>query len=168
MANDFELCRRLNYDIVRVTYAILTVETPLSEEWLLKRIVHLFDGKEKVTSAVHDRFDGLMWTCERMGIIRHNGFLYLENREIPMLRIPSSGMTPREIKYIAVEELAKGMKEILRQNVTAEKTGLFKLLANQLGFSHMGDSIASRLERALKMLSKEIRINGETISLIKT
>lgn len=32
----------------------------------------------------------------------------------------------------------------------------------------MGDSITSRLERALKMLSKEIRINGETISLIKT
>ena len=165
MAEELSLIRRLDYDIVRVTRAMLEVEAPLSEEWLLKRIVFLFDGREKVTNVVRNEFDKLMWNSQRQGIIRRNGFLYLQGKEIPMLRVPMDEKTPREIKYIALEELANGLKELLKQNVTAEKTGLFKLLVEQLGFSRMGDSISVRLESALKLLSKEIETNGEMVSL---
>ena len=165
MANEVSLSRRMNYDIVRITRAMLEIESPLSEEWLLKRIVWLFDGREKVTNVVRDEFDRLMWNCRREGIIRRNGFLYLQGKEIPMLRVPVEGKTPREIKYIALEELANGLKELLKQNVTAEKTGLFKLLVEQLGFARMGDSILARLESALKLIAKDIDINGEMLSL---
>ena len=82
-----------------------------------------------------------------------------------MLRVPANGVTPREIKYIDVQELALGLKEILRQNITAEKMGLFKLMVQQLGFSRMGDAILARMERALKLISKDIETNGEIISL---
>ena len=165
MADELSLSRRMNYDIVRVTRAMLEIESPLSEEWLLKRIVFLFDGREKVTNVVRDEFDRLMWNCQRQGIIRRNGFLYLQGKEIPMLRVPMDGKTPRDIKHIAIEELANGLKELLKQNVTAEKAGLFKLLVEQLGFARMGDAILARLESALKLISKDIETNGEMLSL---
>lgn len=165
MADEIALSRKFGGDVLSVTHALLEVESPLSEEWLLKRIVFLFDGREKVTNVVRDCFNRLMWNCGNQGIIRRNGFLYLKDKEIPMLRVPANGATPREIKYIDVQELALGLKEILRQNVTAEKMGLFKLIVQQLGFSRMGDTILAQMEKALKLISKDIETNGEMISL---
>lgn len=165
MANERAICRKFRNNILNVTRAILEVEAPLSEEWLLKRIVFLFDGREKVTNVVRSSFDRLMWNCGSQGIIRRNGFLYLRGKEIPMLRVPAAGATPREIKHIDVQELALGLKEILRQNVTAEKTGLFKLLAQQLGFSRMGDAIFAQMESALRLISMDVETNGEMLSL---
>lgn len=165
MADEIALSRKFRGDILRVTRAVLEVESPLSEEWLLKRIVFLFNGRKKVTNVVCDDFNRLMWNCDKQGIIRRNGFLYLQNKEIPMLRVPADGISLREIKYIDAQELALGLKEILRQNVTAEKKGLFKLIAQQLGFSRMGDAIFAQMESALKLISKDIETNGEMISL---
>lgn len=165
MADELSLSRKMNHNIARVTRAMLELETPLSEEWLLKRIVFLFDGREKVTNVVRNQFEKLMWNSQRQDIVRRNGFLYLQGREIPMLRVPRDSKNLREIKYIALEELANGLKELLKQNVTAEKAGLFKLLAEQLGFARMGDSILVRLESALKLISNDIETNGEVLSL---
>lgn len=165
MADEIALSRKFRGDILSVTRALLEVESPLSEEWLLKRIVFLFDKREKVTNVVRDCFNRLMRNCGNQGIIRRNGFLYLQGQEIPMLRVPAAGVPPREIKYIDVQELALGLKEILRQNVTAEKAGLFKLIVKQLGFSRMGDAILAQMENALKLISKDIETNGEKISL---
>lgn len=165
MADEISISRKFSGNILNVTRALLEVEAPLSEEWLLKRIVFLFDGREKVTNVVRDYFNRLMWNCGNQGIVRRNGFLYLQGKEIPMLRVPANGTTPREIKYIEVQELALGLKEILKQNVTAEKMGLFRLLAQQLGFSRMGDAILAQMESALKLISKDIETNGEMLSL---
>lgn len=158
------LSRQFNFSIRRVVGAVLEAEAPISEEWLLKRIVFLFD-RTKVTNVVREEFDRLMWDCSKYGIIRRKGFMYLKDRPIPMLRVPADNMPPRDIKYIPVEELANGLKELLKLNVTAEKSGLFKLLAAQLGFSRMGDSILCEMEKALKLLSGQIESNGEMLSL---
>lgn len=154
---------KYSYNVPKIVRAILEVEAPVSEEWMLKRLVYLYD-REKVTSVVVSGFEQDMRSCRNLGIIRKNGFLYLQGKDIPMLRVPSGGSS-RDIKYIAVEELALGLKELLKQNVSAEKTGLFKLLVQHLGFSRMGDAILARLEEALKLLKDEIEINGEIISL---
>ncbi len=82
-----------------------------------------------------------------------------------MLRVSGSNDTPREIKYISDEELAQGLRELLKQNISAEKMGLFRLLTQQLGFSRMGDAILTKLESALKLLKNEIRVDGDTIYL---
>ncbi|MDE6284758.1 MAG: DUF4011 domain-containing protein, partial [Bacilli bacterium] len=146
MVNARAIVQQCKYNVLAITRAIVEVESPVSEEWLLKRIVFLFDGREKVTNVVREEFERRMWNCEKFGIIRKSGFLYLKGSEIPMLRIPSDGMEPRGIKYIELRELALGMKEILRQNVSAEKQGLFKLLAQHLGFGRIGDAISERME----------------------
>ena len=82
-----------------------------------------------------------------------------------MLRVPAENAEPREIKYIDITELALGLKEILKRNISAEKQGLFRLITQLLGFNRVGDAITERLESALKLLSKEIETNGEMISL---
>ena len=171
---DFPIYKTVNVDSIGAKFRsnflglvkyILETEAPLSEEWLLKRIVHLFD-REKVTNVVRSEFNEMMYDCRRYGIIRKNGFLYLQGMEIPMLRIPSeNSRLIREVKYISIEELANGMKEILRRNISVEKKGLFQLIVQKLGFSRMGDTILERLEAVLNYISPYIIIEGDIISL---
>ena len=92
-----------------------------------------------------------MLTCDLYGITRRNGFLYMTNAYLYPLRVPG---VKREIKYIAIEELAGGMIVIMNQNLTADKEGLFRSVASLLGFSRIGDAIYERLEQALNHLIK--------------
>ncbi len=152
------------FNLKKTVLEILRYENPLSEEWLLKRIVHFFDH-EKVTVAVKEAYEKHMWGCEKLGIIRRNGFLYLQGVAIPMLRVPADGAVPREITYIEPRELANGLKALLVQNVSAEQEGLFRLLATRLGFARMGDTIAKRMKFALALLDSELERNGDMLSL---
>ena len=110
-------------------HKILEVEAPLSEEWLLKRVAWMF-GREKVTSVVQREYETRMYGCDRNGIIRRNGFLYLKDQNGFMLRVPGEYAEKREIKYISLEELAAGMLVIIEHNVTvreaAKKFGISK------------------------------------------
>ena len=147
--------------------SIVEKESPVSEEWLLKRIVPIF-GREKVTSVVRDEYERLMWGCESKGIAIKDGFLYRIGAPIPMLRIPGKNeFSPREIKYIALEELANGLEEIVRQNVTVNKNNLFQFIVQKLGFSRTGDAIYGRLDAALKLCKNVLETNG-VLSYIKT
>ena len=132
----------------------------MSEEYLLKRICYIY-GREKVTSVVRQQFTYDMRGCDRNGIIRRNGFLYLSDQNKFMLRVPG---VKRDIKYIAPEELAAGLHVLLKQNYTAEKDGLYKALVSQLGFSRMGDAIYAKLDEALLLL-RDVTIDGDVISL---
>lgn len=140
--------------------SILEVEAPVSEEYLLKRICFIY-GREKITSVVRQQFTYDMRGCDRNGIIRRNGFLYLSDQNKFMLRVPG---IKRDIKYIAPEELAAGLHVLLKQNYTAEKDGLYKALVNQLGFTRMGDAIYAKLDEALRLL-RDVTIEGDIISL---
>lgn len=165
MADDKNTARKCNYNRINIIRAIVKLESPISEEWLLKRIVFLYD-RDKVTSVVREEFNYDMRNCLSYGIVRKKGFLYAQDKPIPMLRVPSeNAYNIRDIKYVSIEELALGLKEILKQNVTAEKMGLFRLLAKQLGFSRLGDSILVNMEKALELISEEIIVNGEMLSL---
>lgn len=128
------------HDFKGMIKAILEIETPLSEDLLLKRIVWCF-GREKVTSVVQRAYGQQMYGCQHYGIIRRNGFLYLNNGKEIQFRGP--GDIERDIKQIAPEELAAGMFEILKQNVTADKNGLYHSLAAQCGVARVGKTIQS-------------------------
>ncbi|MBR5047946.1 MAG: hypothetical protein IKX76_06880, partial [Eubacterium sp.] len=137
-----------NFDYPRAVREILETEAPLSEEYLLKRIVKLF-GREKVTKTVLQYFNSRMTDARSEGIIRRNGFLYLQGVHEYRLRIPGD---KREIKYISIEELAVGLYILIKHNVTASREGLYKTLINLLGFSRSGDAIVFRLDEALAKL----------------
>ena len=151
---------RSNYSTQALVRAIMEIEAPISEEYLLKRICFKY-GREKVTSVVKQKFASEMYACEMNGIIRRNGFLYLADKKSYVLRVPGD---KRDIKYIAPEELAAGLYIILKQNYTAEKDGLYKTIVNQLGFSRMGDAIYAKLDEALKMVPG-VSIEGDIVTL---
>ena len=164
-ADELSLAKTQHYDIVKVVQAMVKAESPLNEEWMLKRIVFLFGQREKVTSVVRKEYEALMWDCQKKGIVRKDGFLYWVGKEIPMLRVPKDGDEPREIKYVEDQELANGLRVLLEQNVMVEKDGLFRLLAAQLGFARAGDAIYAKFESALSTISNELEVNGETLAL---
>ena len=149
---------------MKVIRAMVQAEAPLNEEWMLHRLAPMF-GREKITPTMRETYNKLMWNCARYGIIRANGYLYEEGKDVDMLRVPKDGDTPREVKYISPRELALGLKELLKHNVTADKMGLFRLLAQQLGFARVGDSILTCMETALFLIKDEIEVDGETLSL---
>jgi len=159
----YEICRHhRGGDFREIVKDILNVEAPLSEDLLLKRIVRYF-AREKVTSAVQKSYEEKMLGCQRFGIIRRNGFLYLgDNKEI-LFRGP--GDIDRDIRQIAPEELAAGMFEILKQNVTADKSGLYHSLAAQCGVSRVGKAVNEAMDAALNVLNDRIVIEGDQISI---
>ena len=144
--------------------AILEIEAPLSEDLLLKRLVWLF-GREKVTSVVLEAYEQQMSGYQSYGITRRNGFLYLNNGKKIQFRGP--GDIEREIKQIAPEELAAGLFEILKQNVTADKSGLYHSLAAQCGVTRVGKAINEAMDAALNVLvqNNSVMMDGEQISL---
>lgn len=164
MANIRSICAR-NYNFINIVKEILEVEAPLSEEWLLKRICFYFN-RSKVTSVVQDEYNRKMYGCSRYGIIRQNGFLYLQGKNEYMLRVPA-GDEKRDVKYIAKEEIAAGIYEVLKQNITADKDGLFRSITKQLGFQRMGDSIYAQMEEALESLRNLVDVDGDMLSLRK-
>jgi len=162
-ADFFDICKKHRHsDFKAIVKEILDTEAPLSEELFLKRIVWYFD-REKVTSVVQRDYEQKMYGCQRYGIVRRNGFLHLANNENVRFRAP--GDITREIKHIAPEELAAGMLEILKQNVTADKNGLYRSLAAQCGVSRVSKSIIETLDSALHLLENSITIDGEQIAI---
>ncbi len=142
--------------------AILEIEAPLSEDLLLKRIAWCF-RREKVTSVVQKKYEQQMYGYQRYGIIRRNGFLYLNTEKEIQFRGP--GDIERDIKQIAPEELAAGMFEILKQNVTADKNSLYRSLAAQYRVARVGKAINEAMDTALDVLKDRIIFDGEQISL---
>ena len=162
-ADFFEVCRHHDYsDFKAIVKEILEVEAPLSEDLFLKRIVWYFE-REKVTNVVQRSYEQQMYGYQRYGIIRRNGFLYLNNGKEIQFRGP--GDIERDIKQIAPEELAAGMFEILKQNVTADKSGLYRSLAAQCGVTRVGKAINEAMDAALNVLSDRIIVDGEQISI---
>lgn len=67
----------------------------------------------------------------------------------------------------APEELAAGMFEILKENVTADRNGLYRSLATQCGVARVGKAINEAMDAALNVLvrDKSVVIDGDRISL---
>ena len=144
--------------------SVLEKEAPLSEEFFLKRTAWLFI-REKVTSVVRRNFDLLMQDCGKCGITRKNGFLYLTDAEV-IFR--AQGNIERDIKYIAPEEIAAGLLQIIRQNGSVTKDALYRTLADFCGTKRNGSNVREHFDAALDLLHEEVNILGDVISLKST
>lgn len=160
--NAMQIVKKHRSNLQEAIREILETEAPLSEEYLIKRILKFF-GRKKVTPVVINEYEREMHLCQTMGIIRWNGFLYIQGNEIKF-RVPGDR---RDIKYIAVEELADGFHTLIKQNVTASKDGLYKTMTNLLGFTRTGDAIVSRYDEALQFLIDrgKVIMNDDMLSI---
>ncbi len=160
-ADIYSIWRNAYRSRVRLIKEIVDVEAPVSEEYLLKRICFAYNRK-MVSSVVRDEYEYDMRSCRGLGMIRKRGFIYKADQDSYTLRVPGD---KREIKYIAPEELAAGLMILLKQNVRAEKEGLYRALVNQLGFNRLGDASYERLDEALRFLSDKVIVEGNIISI---
>ncbi len=100
--------------------------------------------------------------CGADGIVRRDGFLYLDGMPDLGMRVPGA---MRELKNIALEELASGMLTILKHNLSSDKDSLYHTLVNALGFSRSGEAMTARLDAALALLGDLVSVDGNTVSL---
>ena len=142
--------------------AILEVEAPLSEEFLLSRIVQYFDRK-RVTSSVWNDYELKMRGCEQYGITRRNGFLYLDSCQKIQFRVP--GDLSRSMEQISPEELAAGILAILRQEGVTDKKDLYRTLALQCGVHRLGKEISRILDNSLCLIEDSVVISGDELAL---
>ena len=159
-----ELIWSVRGDYLLMVDEILEIEAPLSEELLMKRTCKFFN-RDKVTEYVKGGFEHFMQHCAIYGIDRRNGFLYKRNKHEIKFRGP--GDLTREIKYICPEELAAGLLTILSQNVTADKEGLYKTMAEQCGFKRTGKNIVDAFDGAVNYLKDHgfVEVHGNQISI---
>ena len=145
--------------------AILEVEAPLSEEWLLKRISELCFRRSVVNHVVTGEYTYRMENCDRNGIVRRNGFLYLKDNYGFVLRKCINKNSRRDFKYVSCEELAAGIYRIVEDNVTVEKQGLYSAVAKVLGYSSVSAAMRERLDEAMRLIQNKLLISGDMISL---
>ena len=158
-----KLKKKFKANFLSIVKGILAVEAPLSEELLIKRMLYFFD-KDKVTPQVTKSYALLMKNCETVGIIRQNDFLYLSGQTEFPLRVMPDG-SQREVKFIALEELASGLMEIIKRNGSAEKMSVYKTLCSALGYQRIGEAIVRRLEIALTLNSDLLEIDDVNVKL---
>jgi hypothetical protein len=161
-ANDGALFAAKKKSLSVLMEEIVNVESPVSEDWVLKRLGTLYKNEDgtSVRTKFNKEVNNYTWK-----VTRKNGFLYKKGGRSCMLRLPADGDTPREIKYIEPQELANGLKVLLSQNLAVEKQGLFKCLAKQLGFSRISDAAQQRMEEALALLGDDVQMENGLLSL---
>lgn len=156
-------------------YKFLNSEAPLCEEYLLKRIVSIFkkktaDGKAvsraTVTNTVREEYKKEISKIES-GIIFRNGFIYLDEQKLYKLRLYEDKAKTRDIKYIAKEELAGGMIEIIKANKSVDREGLYQLICELLGGARLIESNRIKLDEAVNYLVElgYVSVDGNTIKV---
>ncbi len=157
---------RINtYDYVGFVKGVLKIEAPLSEEFFLKRNLKYFNAT-KLTERVYNEHNTLMYGAREKGIIRRNGFMYLDSQKEYVMRVPSE-TTKRDIKDISYEELASGIVKLVEICMITDKDGLYKMLAKALGYSRVTDVVYQRIEEAFELVKDKFSITGNMISLRK-
>lgn len=162
-ANDRNIIFSANGNIYKAIKDIAVIEAPISEEWLLKRIVPMF-GKTKVTNVVRNQYESIMRMSVDNSLTRRNGFLYLTDMKSYSFRVPD-GTEKRDIKYIAPEELAAGMLVFIKENVTVDRYGLYQSISKALGFTRVGEAIYEHLANSLALIGGLLDIEGDSITL---
>ncbi len=159
------IVRSTHSNKMRVIKKIVEIESPISSEWLLSRILFLFGTS--LTATVRKEYESLvMNNCQAFGIRIKNGFLFNNEVSYPMLRIPD-GEDKRNIEYIPIEELANGLVKVIELNVTITKEDLFSYIRARLGFRSLTERIRFRLEKSLQLLidSGKVLVDEDKLSL---
>jgi very-short-patch-repair endonuclease len=145
---------------------IVNTESPTHRETIYRYLAPLF-GREKVTKVVTNNVDYVIrGYCAGKFVIKGD-FLWSNSMQTPVFRVPASGHTPRDIKVIAPDEIAEGMKIIIKRAIGIDRTALYQEVARALGFERTGEKITSVLQVAFNQLlaSGSVEVKGDIVSI---
>jgi len=138
-----------------IIFNLVQTEAPITEELLLRKTVGYF-GNEKVTNVVRNSFN-----CEmrsHQNIIKVKDYYVINRDQKIEMRIPGEHSKPRDIMFIPNVELTSGIYKIIQFGIGINKDGLFRTIANLLGFTRIGDNIRNKLEESLQVLLRSDKV----------
>jgi len=154
------------YYVADVITHIVNTESPTHKETIYRYLAPLF-GREKVTKVVTNSVDYIVQKYCTGRFVVNGDFFWSNSMQTPVFRVPAAGSTPRDIKQIAPDEIAEGMRMIVGRAIGIEKTELFQEVARALGFERTGEIITSVLMVAFNQLLKSgvVEIKGDVVSI---
>ncbi len=149
---------RDSYGYIKLTDFVTELvknQYPLHFELLCQIVAPIF-GNEKATSKIQREVDAALYNL-RKKIYRKGDFLYPSKDAEIIVKTPNI----RNIKHIAVEEIAEAMIKILAHCYGISQEGLFTITRTVYGFGSSGKKIKITLNEAYELL-----INSDRIEII--
>lgn len=165
---DVDALSRICQNRIQLIENIIKVESPISAEWLLKRLLPFYDA-ERVSKTVRNEFEKELKYLNSNEFYQKNGFLYYRNKGRISFRVPETSEDRRDMKYIAPEEIATGMLVFIQRNVTVERKGLYSAIVQEQGYKKLTENSTQYLDFAVRVLamSNLIDVDGDMITLKK-
>ena len=154
---DINNCKR---DISKGLYEMIKVEQPVHFDMICQRLCPVM-GREKGTSVVQNRIKFLIRQDEGKYIKKDDFYSIAKTKNDYKVREAGN----RQIKYISIDEITKGMLKILLQNIGLTKEELIRETVKLFGFKRNGENIVKRMELGIKELvsTNKISINNDKI-----
>ena len=143
--------------------SVLEIESPLSEEWFLKRISKFF-SRERVTEPVREAFERRMKGCSGYGIIREHGFIFLRGKKVEFRVL---GENLRNFHDISPEELSVGMLGIIEKNIFIGKEELYRTIIKLQEISKITTAIRKELDEAFSIIRGKVNCDSNNRITIK-
>lgn len=144
---------------------ILETEAPMTHGYLLKRLLQPYFKASRKSSSVNKELINSLRARSRYGIIKQDDYYYLEDSNDFQFRKPARDKKEREFEQIPTIELKVLMKKLIKENGTVNKKDLFHEIGNINNKNKVGGKMRTHLEKALALLSDELIIDGDQISL---
>lgn len=149
-------------DFSEYVYKVVRLEQPVHADVIAQRLCVLI-GRQKGTSVVQDAINFSYIHYLRNKITIKDDFYYLS--ECPdKYKVRVAGN--RLIKYISIDELSKGMLQILKNSIGLTKEELLHETALAFGFNRNGSNISERMEFVFDLLVDDNLINVQEDKII--
>ncbi len=148
---------------------VVKAESPVHPELLAQRIGDLY-GFERIGNRVEEIVNKAIELAVREGkIARRDGFLWKDKSQTVSARRGGPGGEPRNVEYVAREELAAAAEWVLGYEYGLPKDALIRETAEAMGYSRTGDNVRERIEKAIEWLLKQgkVTLYGDQIILAK-
>ena len=132
---------------------IIEKQYPIHIQLLYKQLAPMF-GYEKVTEKVKKEIDYVIGAFGKNIWRKKDDFLWAYNRDEVKPKKASLNTNNRPVQYIALEEISEAMKVIVSCSCGINKSGLYKLLSQEYGFSRVTNQMSERFDSALNLLIK--------------
>jgi len=152
-------------DVVEIVQA----ESPIHPKLLAQRIGDLYNFA-RVGSKIEAIVGRIVELATReKKITKKNGFLWTgDGIQSVQARVNDPTMMPRNIEYVASEELGSVIEWLLQNEYGLPKDALIKRTAQVMGYDRTGENVRDGIEKSIDMLLKQGRITAYDDQFILT
>ncbi len=155
--------------IVEYIEAIIEIEAPIHEDWLMKRVMQNFGIARSSSSVQETIVRAINYYKPKATIQRGVQYFWRKDQELENFSLvrTNHGDDKREITYIHDVEIQNAIFLVLHEQLSIPQDALIKEASKKLGFSRMSAAISSKIEEQITALmqSEHIRQHGEKLQL---